>query len=58
MWLRDQVFSLIEARIKPVIFSYKVILNGRTEMEVFFFHSDIANEGGKIPEMFWLWQYI
>lgn len=58
MWLRDHTFSLIEARIKAVIFSYKVILNGRTEMEIFFLHSDISNGDGKIPEMFWLWQNI
>lgn len=51
-------FFLIEARIKPAMFSYKVILNGRTKMEIFFFHSDISNGDGKIPEMFWLWQYI
>lgn len=51
-------FSLIEARIKAVIFSYRVILNSETEMEIFFIHSYISSGDGKIPEMFWLWQYI
>lgn len=58
MWLGDHFFSLIEARIKPAILSYKVILNGSTKMEIFLFHSDILHGDGNIPEMFWLWQCI
>lgn len=34
---------LTEARIKPVIFSYKVTLNSRTKMDIFCIHSYISD---------------